>query len=276
MRPDMGKVLTERPRKPGYKVIKGSTKKFNKSLENETYITKESMTKPWLKGWDAKVDHKTDVIGPLYGYIKSKVGQKWDDVYSEIRQNIDINTNQGSHLFDHIKDMVELNVVLVDGKPHVVSNGYRTIASHSDYVPLESYGRRPQYYVCPISGILKLAPNRTSKKQKQSQNWVWKDKEKLTQYRLVPCGKTQTLIWFEVQLAPLRYYTVDQQYNYKVGERLKRLTFYDVRRMHPVYDMVLKKDFSDGYELFRIYGGEYYAVSKRQLNKKEIASLKKQ
>jgi hypothetical protein len=56
-------------------------------------------------------DHKnsTDVLGPLRDYLKSKFGQPWDDVYSEMCEHMDRRSTVGAHIFTHLGDYVDTN-----------------------------------------------------------------------------------------------------------------------------------------------------------------------
>ncbi|MDO8598627.1 MAG: hypothetical protein Q7S02_00800, partial [bacterium] len=44
-----------------------------------------------------------DRVGAVYGWIESKIGHRWDDVYAEIRRRFDVRTLSGRHIvFMHL------------------------------------------------------------------------------------------------------------------------------------------------------------------------------
>lgn len=59
-----------------------------------------------------------DRIRPLQRFLRSRVGQRWDDVYSEICSEADGSNIRGYHLRLHLNDLVEHAIdVEKDGKP---------------------------------------------------------------------------------------------------------------------------------------------------------------
>lgn len=57
-----------------------------------------------------------DHLTPLLRMLKSKVGQSWNKVYSEIRQFCNMNSVQGIHVMEHVRGYVTQNAYLKDGK----------------------------------------------------------------------------------------------------------------------------------------------------------------
>jgi hypothetical protein len=99
----MHKVIVEKPRANrglDYKNIRRSDSEFNG-------LSKVSMKKPY--GYDRR--EQTDVLGPLKKFLKSKIGQPWNDVWSEVCKVNDNRSVIGSHVRDHIRWMVEFNIV---------------------------------------------------------------------------------------------------------------------------------------------------------------------
>jgi hypothetical protein len=41
-------------------------------------------------------------LNPLWRFLKSRVGKKWDDVYSEIRSTLSIRSTVQNHVFQHL------------------------------------------------------------------------------------------------------------------------------------------------------------------------------
>lgn len=159
MRKDMSKVLIERPRtqsnarsrKWGLKI------KFVEDSDYENIITYTSSSRRRQYGWNAK--ESTDVLSPLRGYLRSRVGDLWDDVYSDICENMDRRSTVGAHIFTHLWQYVERNTLMVGDAVHYY--GYRgTFPVHDWYIhPLtgilcyDEYTRRYQRPDKPVTSI---------------------------------------------------------------------------------------------------------------------------
>lgn len=146
----LDKLVIERPRHGGgIKTPPGSKKKWQK--DNYEGKMRESLRRPWYEGNCAK--HFSDHLGPLRRLLRSKVGQHWDDIYSELCQRLDRNTVTGQHVFHHIWDIVERDIVLVDGVPY-----RKTRQKYANPIPF--YNWRGALYIHPETGILCLAQNK--------------------------------------------------------------------------------------------------------------------
>ena len=143
MRPDMSKVIVERPRR-------GSRMRNHKSalaldpgrIDDERYI---DPPKPRHSGqkW------LNENLGPLRRYLEGNVGRPWSKVYAEIRVTLDSRKATGLHILQHLSDFVECDTWL-DGKTVMVW-GRRWRAAQ----PVTGL------YVHPVSGLLRKAPDRT-------------------------------------------------------------------------------------------------------------------
>ena len=94
-------------------------------------------------------NHKefTDVLGPLYGFLEKNVGRPWDDVYSELCKGLDRRSVTGLHVFTHLWQYVDRDVVMFDdGKVRVP--GYHSWSEPSDF------------YIHPYTKILCAQPDR--------------------------------------------------------------------------------------------------------------------
>ena len=175
MRPDMHKVVTEKPRR-------GSRIGTN---ERNTWTSTRQRTRAtdfdprWLMELDSEIEwdvvddvidpgvksaqHKggkinryareskefSDLLGPLRNFLYAQVGRKWDAVYSEMNATLDKRSLQGKHIWTHVWQYVERNVVFVAGVP------YANRRFGVGLYPLDGL------YVHPASGILlhaKLKP----------------------------------------------------------------------------------------------------------------------
>src|SRR5690349_16870367 len=57
-------------------------------------------------------------LAPLVRFLRRRVGRAWNDVHSEMSAHLSLTSAVQKHVLDHVREMVELHVVLVDGKPH--------------------------------------------------------------------------------------------------------------------------------------------------------------
>lgn len=60
----------------------------------------------------------SDNLGPLSRYLDKQVGKQWDSVYSYLCAVHDRRGPVSGHAHDHIEDLVEVNPVWINDKPH--------------------------------------------------------------------------------------------------------------------------------------------------------------
>lgn len=259
MRNDMHKVVTERPRRnPGAKyrevgrVNLQDCMQFLHSEEQDgvpfhlsrKFLVNSSMRRPYRIGYDNSKQF-SDLISPLIRYLHSSVGKKWDDVFSEICQNLPRNGVNADHIRLHITQSVAVNYLTVDGDLFE-NNGYRLW--HDLYVDQ--------------NGILQKTPRRNYKEPN--------DREEDWQKHRVKAGAVeflkdpQTRIWYQIQS---RVFVPDLSVLYpKTRERCYLL---ETRETHST--MWAK---SHGYKYYPgsawcSPGGTYYTKIK-QASKKDI------
>lgn len=260
MREDMDRVITERPRRGArYKAPKGEKRRQQK-LDLEDQPRGEKIRRKWLEGWSSHKEF-TDVIGPLRGYILSKVGCQWDDVYSEICSVLPAGKGGMSveHARGHIFDFVTRNVEIHDGIPYDAVN--------RRFGFLNGHKVRTETYVHPVTGELMKTPD-----DKQP---TYRRKKKVL---AGPTPDTRYVrikgIWYIVYLAEIPDYKRRPNYNHyhSVGYDLVLKCNVEVHYYENFYHM--RGDRWKRYvvpnELREIYGGNYYAYKKRQLNHREI------
>jgi len=63
---------------------------------------RQGLKKRWT-GWGK---HKGDRLGPMKKFLRSRVGQQWNKVWSEVCEHADSREIRGFHLRDHIKNEV--------------------------------------------------------------------------------------------------------------------------------------------------------------------------
>lgn len=123
MRSDMKKLIVERPRynPGGMNRIPRSWKNYRNDPElfqDNFSCDKESMRKPYSRGWTRRKEF-SDNLQPLFRWLLSKVGMKWDDVYSEFREQLKMDSTLQYHIWSHFRDMVTTSPMYI-GKDFVV------------------------------------------------------------------------------------------------------------------------------------------------------------
>lgn len=189
MRADFTKVLTERPRSggPSYKDIR--KKKERKKIGEDDKGSKEGMRYPY--GYNQK--NFTDLIGPLYKFLRSRVGKRWDKVYSEICSQLKGRSTQQQHLLQHLNWAVTTDLAFENGK-----------LVHANGIPFPKYNYRRGdnlFYVDPRDGILKAPTEKQIKRfiRKRKPPKIEEFKADGTTYRLVGG------IWYRIITKTINY-----------------------------------------------------------------------
>jgi hypothetical protein len=226
MREDMAKVLVERPRfGRGLKYPRGAGRE---AMEDRA--RHEPIKSPHLR----RRKELNENLAPLRRFLRGKIGQRWDDIYSEICQRINRDSAVQMHIWQHLmwevqRDPVKIQEAIDRGRGGRFGWGWM--------------------YVDPASGRLRELPTlRKADYQKRQEKPRFLIERNGRYYKRVQG------IWYEVELK-----TVAWPY----------LPGWDAilsRRHNPSRMIDLR-------ELKEKYGPEAYAASKRQLNKKEIRRL---
>lgn len=253
MRPDMGKVITERPRSGGrVKTPKGS-KRRDQQYDLEDQPKREKIRQKWHNS-NGGSKQSTDVLGPLRGYVLSVVGRPFAKVNSEISKVLRPTGLSGSHAQDHFWDMLVTKV-------YIDEEGY---PCHSDMtgVSKKGYGKRLRLspsmyssiaYVDPRDGIIKKVKECRFNHHKQRAEIVRKKIDATHQ-----CHKIEG-IWYLVEVEPVKFtYSETVTFGGWKG------------RFFVQYTDLLIGHVDAEYKVREFYGGDYKAVSKKQMNKKEI------
>lgn len=243
MRDDIAKKLTERARFAGY----SSTDKGRRTTKGDDYENmpkQESMRIHHIKNFEGK--ELNEYFPPLLGFLKSKVGHGWDNVYSEIAALLNPSSTIHKHVLDHLfNDFVELHPVFHNGLPY----------HHRGF----GYGQVRNYYV-DNQGILRDAESpKLNKLRKRLKRQAIVDNQ-------------------QVHLTPrTAYYKIDKVWYFVRFEKAKPgKTVYDVVLKRKI--QVSKDSLWKPWELIRAHGPmkldgvEYprYATERRQISKKEI------
>lgn len=119
MRPDMERVVTERPRHNHKLRYKDTTQRARlKSLDHDDVPRREKMN-PAGNKWGSGVETKSfsDLISPLYKFFRSNVGKNWDKIWSSICEHLPAKTLSAYHIRkQHLEKMIEVTPLLIDGK----------------------------------------------------------------------------------------------------------------------------------------------------------------
>jgi len=247
MRSDMSKVIVERPRIGGKNVRKG------RDRDNEDHPSKEGMRKPYLKGYNYK--ELNENLAPLYRFLHSKLGQRWDDVYSEICENIRVTSTVQEHIRVHIKQMVSTKIWIDDDGEPWEMDGRLGPLSNTPYV---------KYWVDPRDGLLKLN-NAKTYKQRNHEDWQKKREEQAAQTRSLPGGielRKAKGIWYQVELAPVPPIQ-------KIECRKLDGSVYYRDTGGSAYDVILEKTVYSSWRIGSPYSATY-CVKKRQLSHVEM------
>jgi hypothetical protein len=170
---------------------------------------------------------------PLRRFLRSRVGRKWDDVYSEICERVSHDPGEQRRVLDYLHWEVTLNTIWRDG---VLCYGTAGICG---------YEIRDGFYVHPVTGILQYIPKKSSKQDKKEP--LWYNKAKLQQFVKV------NNLWYIAQLGEISNH--ENRKYYSLGG---------------YYDGVLD-GYHGAWILYRIYGGGYIGINKiKQCSGKEI------
>lgn len=185
MRPDMAKVIVERPRRGGWKLGKGSGR--------------PAFDAPSMAGMRRPhADRKglNENLAPLIRFLRSRVGKHWSKVYSEISGHLRADNAVQQHVRDHLDDFIAVRTSLLDGDIVIHDQG-----RWGGPRPLkESFCR---FYVHPVSGVIHANRFRDARVRR------WKSPQETAsaiEARRIDIGPMRQLhklkgLWFEVELA---------------------------------------------------------------------------
>jgi hypothetical protein len=178
MRPDMAKVIVERPRynsRAGQ--VKGYARRWAR-IELEDSPRRESIGR---RGGRTK--QFNEHLGPLRRYLRRQLGRPWNKVFSEICRHIRLDSAVQSHVRDHVSDIVATDVIVWNGVLCIPS-GY----------PLRKSGWM-ELYVCPRTGLLREIKSPKRSPLASDPDWVRVDDTR--GYRRF------NGVWYEVFFSPL-------------------------------------------------------------------------
>jgi hypothetical protein len=169
MRQDMAKILVERPRT-------GGGAKYPRGVDRGP-LDHHPLREPIKSPLQHYRKHLNENLAPLRRFLRSRLGQPWDDVYGEICERINRDSAVQLHIWQHLMWEVARDPVQIE---RLRTRNY--------------FGWRALFYVDPTS-------RRLCEMQHQSRH-----RQKPEPF-LVECGgrsfKQISGIWYEVELAPL-------------------------------------------------------------------------
>lgn len=233
----MKEVIIERPRSGSRYTYKDFRRRPEGSLRG--------MKRPY--GYDRK--SQSDVLGPLKNFLKSRVGQPWNNVWSEICKANDSRSLVGSHLRDHIGYMVEKNVIEHEDGMFSYSGRYRmwpmrnTFYVNQNGILCYVGGGRPKYH---------------------------KPESKIINFHGLKFYKHEG-VWYEIEVQPITKKILN-------GD----IVFFDSNRnMHYNRDLFGNHLYSWIYpsesrnSCFRAYGDFVCVVRKKQIGKRMIKKIER-
>lgn len=181
----MSKVIVERPRRSGYD---GGGAHRGRQVDHDLMVSKEGMRAPHVRHWGGK--ELNENLAPLMRFLRSRVGQRWNDVYSEISQHLRATNAVQQHVRDHLNDFVATRTQYADGQIWV---------SGHDFRPLEESWRA--FYVDPRDGILRENTSYRSWSTRQKEQQQAKKAEEAAVMHVASDGieyRKVDGIWYEV------------------------------------------------------------------------------
>ena len=170
-----------------------------KGLEDDEVGGREKMRLRYNHGYDRK--HFNENLNPLWGWLRSCVGKKWDKCYSELCKTFDMRGVINAHILAHLWQEVEKNTFVdEDGRVMFIDSGY---SSNKGPKPIKECYK--DYYICPKDGTLKKThkqPRRSVIKQAEAE----KRQKELAVKRVLSDTEVLHLIdgvWYHFDLLPI-------------------------------------------------------------------------
>ena len=244
----LDRIVIERPRS-GMRV--SSQKKIRRHIKQQLQQIKYDYQaadigtlKPCYKTAERGIESKyfSDNLNPLYKWLRSHVGQSWNDVYAKLSRLLEFRTLSGQHILVHVWQFVTRDVVMIGDVPYSLEYSLRRIGS-------TNWCSRDELYVHPQTGLLCIAKLPPKQLAKPKADYLWLDKY----HRYYKLNE----IWYLVSFrdVPQPFITVIDR----------------VRKVNPtkVRDILTRKTIIYK-ELFYGKNNPTYAYHKHQCSKQEI------
>lgn len=273
MRKDFKKVLCEEPRSGAWNG-KGrplnKLKGFKKRIQRNTKGDYDNWSLPYQETMFGKRGRGTKSFGehlqPLVRFLRSSVGRPWNDVFSEIRERCPNDNAVNAHIYQHLWGYVVRHAQVIDGK---VCHPPDETFGVEGFREVLDRGRDDTFYV-DSNGILRRAPRRVFKKQKEANKNIIKDHGQIY--------VRQNGIWYKTFLKPIGAPTSVTKMIAGYGGHLYAQ---EIWHYPPFKDVFLKVGSAtygwDGQkgaqECQRFYGKKVYCCQLRQLGSRELKKL---
>ncbi len=231
----MPKKLVERPRRGAW----GPKRAQRDRSKTRMAIAREDFGALRKRGPMARHDKwLNEYLKPLQRFLRSRRGQPWDRVYSELREHLSASSTVHMHIMEHLWDMVARRVRVERGRVFRVE---RTAWRNELFC--DGWG----FYVHPRSGLLCEATAPRPRRRPRTPRVPYRAGGGNLLYLELE-GQ-----WYAVRLADERARDAEDWWDPVLGAR--------VPRCHPE-------------ERRRHYGSRWlYAVDKRQLNRRALRRL---
>jgi hypothetical protein len=235
----MAKLLVERPRYGrGLKFPRGAEGCWRRVPTDER-ARRESLKMTWARQ-SGQLKSLNENLAPLLRFLRSRIGRRWDDVYSEICERINRDSAVQLHIWQHLMWSVERDPVRL-----------------AKVMARSPYGPRCDFYVDPVDGHLREWLDGTATKR------YWRERrvaERQPRFHTIGGRHYKRLdgIWYELTLA------APAGSGQPVWDAcLRRLVGPDNRPGHTRWNVLQAE-----------YGTAVYAAAKRQLGKRELRRLR--
>jgi len=192
-----------------------------------------------------------DFLAPLFGFLKGSVGRPWDQVHSEIAAQLSGRSTMQRHVLGHVSDFVCVHARWVEGVLYLARGGRKP-----ERADLQ---RWPPLYVCPRTGLLR----RTPRKRRRGEDPNFRKLSDTTYWMRCRGG------WFEVRLAARPKWSALFLLDPVAWNEQVEAAPFDALA-HAQLGTARERGFYARNPC--PWSGGFYAVSVRQLSKKEIRS----
>jgi hypothetical protein len=152
MRPDMHHLLVERGHAGRSRTNRWTTGQMKSWKKRCRFRNDEDEQRESLLAWRWRPSFSEN-LNPLYRFLEAQTGRPWDQVYAEIRSQVNADTAVQFHILQHLYDRIVVKVWREqDG----------TLWHHPEWGALRplSEARLARLYVCPDSGIIRRIERR--------------------------------------------------------------------------------------------------------------------
>lgn len=243
MRPDMAKVIVERPR-PQPKDPRGRDGRRFRDVSDAAFLP--------MKAGYRDLKSLNENLRPLARYLARQVGRPWDAVYRDIRAVIDGRNAIQNHILQHVPDFVATHTRVVDGQVIDVSAQLLGVRRASQAL-----------YVHPRTGLLLRNGGTVSWRARYRQSMEEKNDKRANVWReLSPALQLHRLndVWYAVTIAAMPP---------------SPATAWDAARRCNVTQPtgVVRRRTVDAEAIDRFGRAGVYAASKRQLGARELRAF---